>query len=58
MAPVDGGGGAFRSENVGGRVYSYQLMVEGRDVFYERTPYGRRYLMLSARATAWSVFSA
>ena len=58
MSPVDGGGGAFRSENVGGRNYSYQLMAEGPDVFYLRTPYGREYLMLSARATAWSVFSA
>ena len=29
VAPVDGGGGAFRSENVGGRNYSYQLMTEG-----------------------------
>ena len=60
IAPVDGGGGVFASENPGPVSFSYQTQIvrEGRDVYFSRTPYGRRFLALERRVTSFSVFIA
>jgi hypothetical protein len=56
IARVDGGGGAFTSESVGPKSASYatQIEMKGRDTFYVRTSYGRRFLALERRRTAFT----
>ena len=55
VAQVDDGGGAWMSMGIGPRRVSYKTQAEEeRDVFYTRTPYGRRFLALERRRTAFT----
>lgn len=52
---VDDGAGVVTAESIGPKSVSYRTQAEsGQDVFFERTRYGRTFLVLERRATAFS----
>ena len=53
---VDEGAGVVTNESIGPKTVQYKTQAEREsDVFFERTPYGRMFLVLEKRATAFSV---
>ena len=46
---ADGGAGVVSQEQIGPRMVTYRTMSEGDDTFFERTSYGRTYLIIRNR---------